>query len=440
LAEAFFDHPTDPIAVAVHGDAGQTKAAYRFLHNPQVNLQTLLHPHYEATVRRIAEHPRVLSVQDTTSLNYDAHPATRGLGPINTRSDGTQGLKLHDTLALTPEGVPLGLIDIQVWARAARAMGQAQARKTRTIEEKESHRWLQSFRRTAEVQRLCPDTRLVSIADREADLYELFQEAHQSPVGPELLIRANRATQRRVAEEDETRPLWDYLLTQPLAGSFALAIPSRGGRKARVAELELRHAPVSLQPPKRLTGQPPIPLWAIHALEPAPPEGSEAVEWLLLTTVPTHTLEDAFERLSWYGARWNIEVYHRTLKSGCRIEDRRLADAESLEACLALDLVVAWRVMHLAKLGRETPEIPCSVFFEEAEWKALYCYHHRTATPPETPPSLGEAMRMVAKIGGFLGRKGDGHPGATVLWRGLDKLAFITDTFLIFHPSLPAGP
>jgi hypothetical protein len=393
-----------------------------------VSLQTLLHPHYEATVRRIAEHPRVLSVQDTTSLNYDAHPATRGLGPINTRSDGAQGLKLHDTLALTPEGVPLGLIDIQLWARKARA-----------IEDKESHRWLQSFRRTAEVQRLCPDTQLVSIADREADLYELFQEAHQSPAGPELLIRANRATQRRVADEDEAKLLWEYLPTQPLAGTFALAIPSRGGRKARVAHLELRHAPIQLQPPKRLTGAP-IPLWAIHALESAPPQGAEPVEWLLLTTVPTHTLEDAFEHLGWYAARWNIEVYHRTLKSGCRIEDRRLADAESLEACLALDLVVAWRVMHLTKLGRETPELPCSVFFEEAEWKALYCYHHRTAIPPETPPSLGEAMRMVAKIGGFLGRKGDGHPGATVLWRGLDKLAFITDTFLIFHPSLPAGP
>jgi hypothetical protein len=160
------------------------------------------------------------------------------------------------------------------------------------------------------------------------------------------------------------------------------------------------------------------------------------VEWLLLTTVPTHTLEDAFERLGWYAARWNIEVYHRTLKSGCRIEDRRLADAESLEACLALDLVVAWRVMHLAKLGRETPEIPCTVFFEEAEWKALHCYHHRTATPPEIPPSLGEAMRMVAKIGGFLGRKGDGHPGATVLWRGPRQ----TGVHHRYVPHLPPLP
>jgi hypothetical protein len=161
---------------------------------------------------------------------------------------------------------------------------------------------------------------------------------------------------------------------------------------------------------------------------------------LLLTTVPTTSFEEAFERLRWYAVRWNIEVLHRTLKSGCRIEDRRLGNAHSLQACLAIDFVVAWRVMYLTKLGRETPDMPCSVFFEEDEWKALHCHHHRSPTPPQTPPPLGEAMRMVAKLGGFLGRKGDGHPGATTLWRGLDRLADITETFAIFHPSIPAGP
>jgi hypothetical protein len=441
LAEAFFDHPTDPISAALHGDAGQTKAAYRFFNNPQVDLHTLLHPHYEATAGRIAEHPLVLVAQDTTSLNYDAHPATLGLGPINTRADGAQGLKLHDSLALTPQGVPLGLIDIQVWARDAREIGKARGRKERSIEEKESHRWLKSLRRTAEVQRLCPTTRLVNLADREADIYELFQEAAAAPAGPDLLIRANRSTQRQVedADADEQTPLWDYLPAQPLAGTGELAIPGRGGRKSRVALIDNRYAPIQLRPPKRLQGEA-LSLWAIHAVEPDPPPDTEPVEWLLLTTVPTTTLADACERLSWYAVRWQIEVFHRTLKSGCRIEDRRLADAESLHACLALDLVVAWRVMHLAKLGRATPDVPCTVFFEEAEWRALACYHHRTSTPPATPPSLGEAMRMVAKLGGFLGRKGDGHPGATVLWRGLDKLAFISDTYSLFHPALPAGP
>ncbi|WP_153294068.1 IS4 family transposase [gamma proteobacterium SS-5] len=439
LAEAFFAQPTATLSSALQGDAGQTKAAYRFFKNPQVTLQTLLQPHYQNTLARITAHPWVLVAQDTTSLNYAAHPATSGLGPINTRADGALGLKLHDSLALTPEGVPLGLVDIQLWARDAEAMGQARQRKQRPIEEKESLRWLTSFRRTAEFQRLCPQTRLVNIADRESDLYELFQEATRDPQGPHLLIRANRTTQRQVEIDEGIAPLWDYLPAQPLIGRQLIQIPSRGGRKARLAELALRLAPIRLQPPKRLQAEP-IDLWAIHAIESCPPEEGDAVEWLLLTTVPTQTLEEASERLGWYAARWNIEVYHRTLKSGCRIEDRRLGDADSLASCLAIDLVVAWRILYLTKLGREAPDLPCSVCFEVDEWKALYCYTDKTPVPPESPPPLGDAMRRVAKLGGFLGRKGDGHPGATTLWRGLDKLYYLTEGFRIFHPSVPGGP
>ena len=439
LAGAFFDQPLAPIPQALHGDAGQTKAAYRFFHNPQVDLQSLLQPHYEATAARIGAHPVVLVPQDTTSLNYDAHAATQDLGPINT-VNGPVGLKLHDSLALTPEGIPLGLVDIRVWARDARETGKARRRKERPIEDKESARWLHGLRRLAELQRLCPQTRLVSVADREADIYELFQEAAGGRKGPDLLVRASRTTQRRVNDEEAITPLWEHLPRQPLQGTCELSIPGRGGRKRRITTLEVRCAPIQLRPPKRLLGAPALSLWAVHAVEPEPPEGHPAVEWMLITTVPTPDLETALERLRWYTARWNIEVFHRTLKSGCRIEDRRLGDAHSLQACLAIDLVVAWRVMYLTKLGRETPELPCSVFFEEAEWQALYCHHHRCPEPPQTPPSLGEAMRWVAKLGGFLGRKSDGHPGAATLWRGLCRLSDITATFTIFHPSIPNGP
>jgi hypothetical protein len=441
LAEAFFQQPLANIPDALHGDASQIKAAYRFFKNPQVDLQTLLHPHYEQTVGRVAQQPVVLAVQDTTSLNYDDHPATRGLGPINTRADGAQRLKLHDTMAFTPEGTPLGLIDIQIWARDPQQMGKAAQRKQRPIEEKESLRWLNSFRRTAEVQRLCPETHLINVADREADLYELFQDATADPKGPDLLIRASRTTQRSVTtDDDELEPLWAHLPGLPVAGGFTLKIPSRGKRKARTAELEIRFAPVQLRPPKRLKGVPAIGLWAVHAVEPQPPEDHEPVEWLLLTTVATPNLDTAFERLQWYAARWNIEVYHRVLKSGCRIEDRRLGDADRLEASIALDLVTGWRIFYLTKLGREAPELPADVFFEEAEWQALYCYLDKTQNPPEDTPPLGEAMRRLAKLGGFIGRKGDGEPGPTVLWRGLDKLHYITEAFRIFHPALPAGP
>jgi hypothetical protein len=249
LAQAFGEHPTASISVALDGAASQIKAAYRFFHNAQVDLPTLLHPHCEASAGRIAEHPLVLVAQDTTSLNYDAHAATRDLGPINTRADGALGLKLHDSLALTPAGVPLGLIDIQVWARDPQQMGQAKQRKERPIAEKESQRWLTSLQRTAEVQRQCPQTRLVNIAEREADIYELFAAALHHPAGPDLLVRASRTTQRQVAAADEQKPLWEFLPAQPVLGGGALHIPARGGRKARRATLQIRAAPIQLRPP-----------------------------------------------------------------------------------------------------------------------------------------------------------------------------------------------
>jgi Domain of unknown function (DUF4338)/Transposase Tn5 dimerisation domain/Transposase DNA-binding len=436
LARDFYAQPLASINQACHGDVAKTKAAYRFMNNRQVDLPTILYPHIEATAARVREHPVVLAVQDTTSLNYTAHPATEGLGPINTRADKAQGLKLHDTLAFTTQGVPLGLLEAQCWARDPAQAGKRARRKHLPIEEKESLRWLTSYRRVAEVQRLCPHTRLVSVADREADIYELFEEARATPEGPDLLIRADRARLRRV---EEHQPLWEHLARQALAGELDLHIPGKGGRKARIARIEVRHARVELQPPKGHRG-PPIALFAVYAFEPAPPPDTEPVEWMLLTTVAVTDFEQARERLAWYAIRWSIEVYHRTLKSGCRIEDRRLGEANNLKACLAIDLVVAWRIFHLAKLGRETPEVPCTVFFREEEWQALCVYHQKTPIPPSQPPTLNVAMRLVAKLGGFLGRKGDGHPGTTVLWRGLQRLADITETFLIFHSAMPAGP
>jgi Druantia protein DruA/Transposase Tn5 dimerisation domain/Transposase DNA-binding len=434
VAADFYAQPLAPIPQACHGNPAKTRAAYRLFANPQVDLASLIKPHIEATAERIGQHPVVLAVQDTTSLNYSAHPATEGLGPINTRADAAQGLKLHDTVAFTAQGVPLGVLDAQCWARDPQQAGKRAQRKALPIEQKESAKWLRSFQRVAAIQTLCPNTRLVSVGDREADIYELF--ASHTPEGPDLLVRADRGRQRQVVEQ---QPLWDWMPAQPVAGHLALHIPGKGGRKARTAELEIRYARVELKAPKAHRGAP-IGLWAVYALESHPPARTEAVEWLLLTTVAVEDFAQACERLQWYAIRWCIEVYHRTLKSGCRIEDRRLGDAQSLQACLGVDMVVAWRVYHLAKLGRETPEVPCTVFFREEEWKALCIHHQRTPEPPKEPPTLNIAMRMVAKLGGFLGRKADGPPGTTTLWRGLQRLSDITDTFVIMRSAMPAGP
>ena len=439
MARDFYAQPLAPIPQACGGNSAKTKAAYRFLSNPNVDFDTLLDSHIEATVKRMEAHPVVLSVQDTTSLNYNTHPATKGLGPINTHADGAQGIKLHDTLAFTPAGVPLGVIDAECWARDAITDKKPGASSRRRVEETEALRWITSYVQTARLQALLPETRLVSVADREADIYELFETAQQTPNGPDLLIRANRSRARRVEADDELPLLWEHMAAQPEAGALELHIPGKGGCQARTANLSVRHARVTLRPPKGHKGKP-LSLWAVHAMEPAAPADTKAVEWLLLTTVPVEDYAQACERLDWYTVRWGIEVFHRTLKSGTRIEDRRLADAGNLQACLALDMVVAWRVLYLTHLGRQTPDVPCDLFFEEDEWRALYAYHHRDTSPPDAQPTMRTAMRMVAQIGGFLGRKGDGDPGATVLWRGLDKLAFITDAFRIFHPALPSGP
>jgi hypothetical protein len=217
-----------------------------------------------------------------------------------------------------------------------------------------------------------------------------------------------------------------------------LSVPRQGRRAARRAQLALRYAPVSLKAPKRSGPHaPPLALWAIEARElDAPADGTAALDWLLLTTLPVTTFAQAAEKLSWYTRRWGIEVYHRTLKSGCRIEERQLGTAQRLTACLAIDLVVAWRILHLTHLGRAHPEVPCTAYFEEAQWQALVAFVHRDATAAQgPPPPLRTAVHLVAGLGGFLGRKGDGEPGAQTLWRGLQRLDDITLAWRAFGPN-----
>jgi len=383
-------------------------------------MKSLLKGHVEATAQRVRTHKVVLAVQDTTTLNYTAHPSTEDLGPINTKKDNGVGLIVHDTMSFSLEGTPLGLLDVQCWARDPEEAGKAAKRKQLPIEQKESFKWLQSYQAVAEVQRLCPETMLISVGDREADIHELFLQAEQTPGGPKLLVRSERSRNRKV-EEDDQAFLWEKLPTEPVAGHLEIQIPRSGSRAARHAKLEVRTAAVTLKPPngKKLE---PVSAWAVYAREVEPgPEVKSPLEWMLLTTVETSNFEQAVERLRWYTLRWGIEVYHRVIKSGCRIEDRQLCNADRIETCLAIDLVVAWRIFWLVKQGRETPNVPCDIFFKEDEWKTL-CAVVRQEPPPDTPPMLRDAVRMTAKLGGFLGRKGDGEPGTITLWRGLQRL------------------
>jgi hypothetical protein len=406
LARDFYARPQSNVPQSCGGNRAKTKAAYRFFDHPQVKMDAVLQSHYQATAARMAKESVVLVPQDTTSLNYSTHPATENLGPIATRQKGVIGLLVHDTMAFNLEGTPLGLLDVQCWARDPKQFGKKHQRRRLEFEEKESVKWLRSLEAVARMGSQCPQTQIVSVGDREADIYELFVWATEQTGRPELLIRAEH--NRRVQEEHGY--LWEHLGAQPVAGIKEMCLPRRANRAARIAELEVRFGSVELRAPKTRARLPNVRLWAVWAHEPAPPPGIEALEWMLLTTLPVESFEQACEKLEWYTRRWGIEVFHRTLKSGCQIETRQLGSADRIEACLAIDMVVAWRIFHLTKLGRETP--------------------------PQ-PPSLREAIRMVASLGGFLGRKADGEPGTQTIWLGLQRLDDIAEAWKVFSVMVP---
>ena len=428
IARDFYARPQCNVPQSCDGHRARTKAAYRFFDHAQVSLKAVLESHYAATAARVAQHPVVLAPQDTTSLNYNTHPATENLGPISTHPDGAIGLLVHDTMAFNLEGTPLGLLDVQCWARDPSQFGKRHQRRQLPFEAKESVKWLRSLEAVAQVQTQCPQTRIVSIGDREADIYELFVWATEKSGRPHLLVRAEH--NRRV--QHEHHHLWEQLAAQPVAGIKEVRLPRRANRAPRTAALEVRFGAVALRAPKTRARLPNVPVWAVWARETGAPPGVEPVEWMLLTTFRVETFDQAGEKLDWYTRRWGIEVFHRTLKSGCQIETRQLGHADRIEACLAIDMVVAWRIFHLAKLGRETPDVPCTVYFEEIEWQALVGFIRKDPIPPAKPPSLQEAIRLVASLGGFLGRKGDGEPGTQTLWLGLQRLDDIAEAWKVF--------
>lgn len=429
LAQDFFGHAQSRSLSRRCADRAQTVASYRFFQNPKMTLPLLLQAHRQAVLQRMREHPVVLVPQDTTSLNYSAQRHLQDVGPIGTQLDGPVGLILHNSHAFTPQGVPLGVVSADCWARDPQ-----EHRTQRPAEQRESRKWLDAYQSLQAMAAELPDTMLVSIGDREADLFELFALARE-PSSPRLLVRASRGRQRQVAQSEGTAPLWAHVQAQAAVGQLQLDLPRRGSRAARKAQLSVRCTPVRLQPPKAMQDQSPIDLWAVQLLEEEAPEGATALEWMLLTNVPTTTLAQAAERTRWYTARWGIEVFHRTLKTGCQIEDRQLGYAARLESCLAIDLVVAWRIFHLTMLGRMDADAPCTVFFRDPEWRALYSWYHHTTVIPAKPPTLREATRWIAIKGGFQGRKADGHPGAEVLWHGLQKLDVAIEMYLLYRPG-----
>jgi transposase-like protein/transposase Tn5 family protein len=430
VATDFAQHPTAPIPQAC-GSWTKTKAAYRFFDNEAVQPQDILAAHVQATLARVRTHPLMLCPQDTTTLNYSTHPQTQGLGPISNNRDKTLGLFLHSTLALSPTGQPLGLLHAHAWARSGHTFGRSSNERNRTPRpQKESQKWMDSLSACQALAAQCPHTTLVNIADREGDLYDLFVAALAPRKGPRvhLLVRAQH--NRQVIHPQQS--LWDYLAAQRVSARLKIQVPRKDGQPARLATLAIGFARVTLRPPGLKQDQPPLTLWAVEAREVRPPKGARQICWRLLTTLAVETLAAAVEKVRWYAQRWQIEVIHKVLKSGCQVEQRQLETVARLQRVVMVDLIVAWRVLSLCKAARETPEARASAWLSGEEWRALWCYTQERGRPPRRAPSVGQAVRWIAQLGGFLGRRLDGEPGPIVVWRGLQQLRAITTAWKRF--------
>jgi hypothetical protein len=414
LLSTLGNKPTVSIPAAC-GGWGETRAAYRLFDHPEVSAERVLAPHIACTEARLRAHPRVLCLQDTTELDDTSKQGIAELGPLNYET--RWGLYRHPTLALTPERVPLGLLDAHLWVREPGSLGEEKD-PNRPLEAKESVRWVDGFARVNALAEQLTDTRLTDIADREGDLYDLFVEAPCPERGADWLVRVPHA-ERLLTDGRKLRAAID---AAPVLTEITFERPATQGRRARTVHQQIKAVRVTLKPPARPDRTlAEVSVTALLATEPHPPADEDPLDWLLLTNLPVETPEQAIEKLSWYLCRWQIEVYFKVLKSGCRVEQLPLETRERLEPALAFYLDQAWRVLYLTMLGRDCPQMPCNSVFADEEWKAVYLVTQRKP-PPEQPPSLDTMVRMVATLGGFLNRKHDGFPGPKTLWIGLQRI------------------
>lgn len=421
--------PEESIPVACGGWA-ETKAAYRFFDNSHVNAEKILAPHREASLERIKRQKTVLLIQDTTTLNFSGQRQRTDIGPLN--HEKHRGVLLHPTIAVTPERLCLGVIDTYHWARDELHQWENRKEKNREnhkipLKEKESYKWLLSYRKAQEIAALAPDTQIITVTDREGDLYELYHEAYtsQQASSANWLIRA--MANRRLLDAGnnlQSLKLIETVKNTTPIGTIEFELPARNKDKRRCVKQIIYTGKVRLSPPDRKrkkTKYQIVETNVVIATETNVPAGQEPLEWILLTSVTIDTAQDAQEIVQWYLCRWQIEIYFRVLKSGCKIEKLQLETRARFDVCLTLYMIIAWRILYLTMLARECPEASCHIVFAEEEWKVAYMMAYRKK-PPQKPIPLSTMINLIAQFGGYLNRAGDGEPGPTVIWIGLQKL------------------
>ncbi len=422
------------------GDLAATQAAYNFWSSPHIKAQAIREAHQRSTIERVKQHTLIIGIQDTTELNFSHHPGKKGMGYLDNAN--SQGLKVHSVFCSSANGVPLGVLHQQVWSRDLAVVGKKHQRHKKPIQEKESHRWLAALEVTQSL--ISEETVVVTVADREADIYDLLVLPRHP--NSHLLIRAthNRRVKRNI-EAQQVERLYQVIGQMPACGQLSLELRRHPEREARTATLTLRTTTLELQPPQNhpeSESLAPVSVQVILAQEENPPSDVQPVSWLLLTTLPVTCFEDVVQYLRWYSYRWLIERYHYVLKSGCRLEQLQLETGERIQRALATYTIVAWRLLWITYLARYHPDSPADTVLTTHEWQALYCTIHKTPHPPPIPPSLQTCVRWIAQLGGFLGRKHDGEPGVKTIWQGLRRLHDIAQTWLLVSPisTVPVKP
>jgi len=414
ILEQLGDQPT-PRTPTACGGWSETLAAYRLFRNEKVTPEQILAPHRESTLERMREHPVVICPADTTEFDYtNQQKFMQGLGPLT--YENQRGQKGHFLLAVTPDGVPLGVLGADLWARSDEHFGERELCAKKQVKDKESGRWVAMLSHCKELAARCPATRVIYVADREADIHELLLEATDGKV--DCVIRS----QNDRAQPDEDPSIRNAGRGQEPLGDIEFDIPTTPKRRGRHVKASVRSATVTLRGPRRPGGGclADITVNLVHVREQDCPEGEELIEWFLLTTLAVGTLEQALRVIEIYRCRWTIEVFFRVLKTGCRVEQMQFHHIDRVRTALAFYLVIAWRVLFLTLLGRKSPQLPCDAVFATEEWHAIYIVARRQP-PPKDPLPLDDVIRMMARFGGFLNRKNDGFPGPQAIWVGLQR-------------------
>ena len=457
ILEAFSDRPNASIPAAC-GGRNELEAAYRFCDHENVSPEKILQPHFDATIKRCQAQKIILCPQDTTELDFSRpHQQVHGAGPLDGSS--RRGAFAHLNETFTVDGTPLGAIGVKIWARKESDESQPKLtpkqkearRAALPIEEKESFRWLEGIRDSQKLAEKCPGTTVVSLSDSEGDIYDLFVEPRKSD-NFHWIIRA--CLIRPVLDDGvKVGMIRDMLVLQPVLFTNGITVrarkqlisceksPRRTTRVGRTANVEVRACGITIKAPARSKyAIRSVTMNAVLVMEPNPPAGEPAIEWILLTTLPISTLDEVRLVIQYYTVRWMIEIYFRTLKSGCRIEERRFETLARMLACTAVYMIVAWRTLYVCRLGRSCPEMESDMVFDASEWQSVWMVLHRGEALPTKSPPLTEMVKFIAQLGGYVEHGSHpGPPGVETVWKGLQRMRDLAWSWETFGPgAVPA--